>query len=98
MLRNYPHHTQSPKSSVHRVHKMQGKAIWQILKSCDIVHRLWNHGSSLTFVKSALADHFFPREWLMQSTWLRWSALIGYVHGGSLSAGLSGLSGLVSDV
>jgi hypothetical protein len=32
MLRNYAHHTQSQKSSVHRVHKMQGKAIWQTLK------------------------------------------------------------------
>jgi hypothetical protein len=32
MLRNYAHHAQSPKSSVHSVHKMQGKVIWQILK------------------------------------------------------------------
>jgi hypothetical protein len=27
LLRNYAHHAQSPKSSVHSVHKMQGKAI-----------------------------------------------------------------------
>jgi hypothetical protein len=27
MLRNYAHHAQSPKSSVHSVDKMQGKAI-----------------------------------------------------------------------
>jgi hypothetical protein len=27
VLRNYPHHAQSPKSSVHSIHKMQGKAI-----------------------------------------------------------------------
>jgi hypothetical protein len=32
MLRNYAHHAQSPKSSVHSVHKMQGKVIWQTLK------------------------------------------------------------------
>jgi hypothetical protein len=28
------------------------------LKSCPINHLLWNHGSSLTFVKDTLADHF----------------------------------------
>jgi hypothetical protein len=32
MLRNYAHHARSQKSSVHNVHKMQGKAIWQTLK------------------------------------------------------------------
>jgi hypothetical protein len=32
MLRDYEHHTQSPKSSVHSVHKRQGKVIWQTFK------------------------------------------------------------------
>jgi hypothetical protein len=29
---------------------------------------LWNHGSSLTFVRRTLADHFFHGERSMQST------------------------------
>jgi hypothetical protein len=61
------------------------------LKSCHIDHPLWNHGSSLTFMRGKLIDHFPWRGW-MQSTWSAcswWSALISYVHGGSLSAALS---------
>jgi hypothetical protein len=60
-------------------------------KSCHIDHLLWNHGSSLTFARATLTDHFFMGEWSMQSTWSRWSASIADAHGGSLS-------GLVSDV
>jgi hypothetical protein len=58
MLRNYAHHAQPPKSSVHSVHKMHGKEIWQILKSFRIDYLLWNHDSSLTFVSGTLTDHF----------------------------------------
>jgi hypothetical protein len=58
MLRNYTHHAQSPKSSVHSVHKIQGKAIRQTLKSCHIDHLLWNHDVSLTFVRGTLTNHF----------------------------------------
>jgi hypothetical protein len=81
MLRNYAHHAQSPKSWVHSVHKMQSKAIWQILTKLSY---------RLSFVRPCLQSHiyeahvdrsFFRRERSMQSTW---------------SAGLSGLSGLVS--
>jgi hypothetical protein len=73
---------------------MQGKAMWQTLKSCHVDHLLCNHGSSLTFLRGTLKDHFFRGQGSMQSTWsawTRWPALISYVHGRRLSAGLSGL-------
>jgi hypothetical protein len=61
MLRNYAHHAQSPKSSMHIVHKIQCKAILQTLKNCHIDHLLWNRCSSLTFVRGTLTDHFHGR-------------------------------------
>jgi hypothetical protein len=70
------------------------------LKSCHIEHLLWSHGSSLIFARGILTGHFFTGERSIQSlwsAWSRWSASIGYVHEGSLSAGLSRLSALLSD-
>jgi hypothetical protein len=53
------------------------------LKSRIIDHLLWNHGSSLAFVRGTLTDHFFTGQRSIHSTW---SASINYVHGGSLSS------------
>jgi hypothetical protein len=58
MLRNYAHHAQSPKSSVYSVHKCRAKQSDRPLKSCPVDHLLWSHGSSLTFVRNKLTDHF----------------------------------------
>jgi hypothetical protein len=88
MLRNYAYHAQFPKSSVHSVHKCRAKQSDRPLKSCHIDHLLWNHVSSLTFMRAMLADRLFTGEWSIQSTWL---ASISYVPRGRLSAGLSGL-------
>jgi hypothetical protein len=56
-----------------------------------IDHLLWNHGPRLTFVRGALTDYFFPGRRINAVYTIGMIAMIGYVQGGSLSAGLSRL-------
>jgi hypothetical protein len=92
MLRNYAHHAQSPESSVHSMHKMQGKAIWQTLEKLSYRSSFWEPWLRAHIVKRTLTDHFSRGERLMRSTL---SASISYARGRSL---LAGLSRLVSDL
>jgi hypothetical protein len=92
MLRNYADHAQFPKSPAHSVHKMQGKAIWRTLQKL----LYWS-----SFVEPWPESHICEG-YVDQSSFhgrtinaVYRSASIGYVHGESLSAGLSRL---VSDV
>jgi hypothetical protein len=100
MLHNYAHHAQSPKSSVHSVHKMQGKAIRQTLKKLSYRSSFVELWLQSHIYEGQVDRSFFIGRRSMQSIWSvwpQWSASIsyGYVHGGRLSAGFSGL---ISDV
>jgi hypothetical protein len=78
MLRNYAHHAQSLKSSVHSVHKMQGKTIGQTLKKLS-------YPSS--FIKPLLQSHicegevdqsFFPERTINAVYMIGMIATIGF--------------------
>jgi hypothetical protein len=58
MLRDYAHHAQSPNPRCTACAKCRARQSDRPLKSCHIDNPLWNHGSSLTFVRGALIDHF----------------------------------------